>query len=271
MNKVNRLPKAVNLAMHVLKQAGGTPYIVGGAVRDLFMGKEPHDYDVASDLTPEVVLAALKKVNIPVVEKLGNNFGVVVGLFDGLPIEIATFRNEVYGPKDAHRPESVTFSKTIEEDLSRRDFTMNAMAMDSEGNIIDPYDGRKDIQAKVLRTVGDPSLRFTEDPLRMYRACRFVSQLGFTYTESETAAVSPVFVRKDFWQKCNAKNLSMERVRQEMERLLTGQLSERKANWFMKRRWICYRIWKIWSKTRITICMTPGTIRFRQCATRLRI
>ena len=223
MNKVNRLPKAVILALQVLKQAGGTPYIVGGAVRDLFMGKEPHDYDVASDLKPEEVLTALKKVNIPVVEKLGNNFGVVVGLFDGLPIEIATFRNEVYGPKDAHRPESVTFSKTIEEDLSRRDFTMNAMAMDSEGNIIDSYDGRKDIQAKVLRTVGDPSLRFTEDPLRMYRACRFVSQLGFTYTESETAAVSPVFVRKDFWQKCNAKNLSMERVRQEMEKLLTGQ------------------------------------------------
>ncbi len=96
MNKVKKLPKAVILALQVLKQAGGTPYIVGGAVRDLFMGKEPHDYDIASDLKPEEVLTALKKVNIPVVEKLGNNFGVVVGLFDGLPIEIATFRNEVY-------------------------------------------------------------------------------------------------------------------------------------------------------------------------------
>ena len=222
MNVLDKLPKAVSRALHVLEQAGGTPYVVGGAVRDLYLGKEPHDYDVASDLTPEEVLAALKKENISVVEKLGNNFGVVVGLFDGLPIEIATFRNEVYGPKDAHRPESVTFSKTIQEDLSRRDFTMNAMAMDLAGNIIDPYGGRKDIQARLLRTVGEPALRFTEDPLRMFRACRFVSQLGFTYTENNAGEATPVFVRKDFWQDCNSKNLSMERVRQEMEKLLTG-------------------------------------------------
>ncbi len=222
MDLLKNIPQNVMNALQVLKQAGGKPYIVGGAVRDLFMGKKPHDYDIASDLTPEEVLAALKKENIPVVEKLGNNFGVVVGLFDGLPIEIATFRSEVYGSEDAHRPESVAFSKSIEEDLSRRDFTMNAMAMDREGNIIDPYDSRKDIEAKLLRTVGNPASRYTEDPLRMYRACRFVSQLGFTYTENGTEA-SPVFVRKDFWQECNAKNLSMERVRQEMEKLLAGQ------------------------------------------------
>ena len=222
MNEFNRIPPAVGHAMQVLAAAGGTPYLVGGAVRDLIMGKEPHDYDSASDLVPEQVLAALKDNNIPVVEKLGNNFGVVVGLFDGLPIEIATFRNEVYGPNDAHRPERVTFSKTIEEDLSRRDFTMNAIALDIAGNMIDPYGGRKDIQAKVLRTVGDPSLRYTEDPLRMYRACRFVSQLGFTYVEDNETEASSVFVKKDFWKECNARNISMERVRQELEKLLLG-------------------------------------------------
>ncbi len=222
MNVLDKLPKSVMRAMFVLKQAGGKPYIVGGAVRDLIMSKKPHDYDIASDLTPEEVLAALKIENIPVVEKLGNNFGVVVGLFDGLPIEIATFRNEVYGSKNAHRLESVTFSKTIEEDLVRRDFTMNAMAIDSEGNIIDPWHGREDIKKKLLRTVGDPVECYMEDPLRMYRACRFVSQLGFTYTENDVGKASSVFVRRDFWQECNAKNLSMERVRQEMEKLLSG-------------------------------------------------
>lgn len=227
MNEFNRIPLAVNHAMQVLTATGGTPYLVGGAVRDLIMGKEPHDYDIASDLVPEQVLEVLKNNSIPVVEKLGNNFGVVVGLFDSLPIEIATFRNEVYGPGDAHRPERVTFSKTIEEDLSRRDFTMNAMALDLAGNLIDPFGGREDIRRKVLRTVGDSALRYTEDPLRMYRACRFVSQLGFTYTENNSAEASPVFVRKDFWKDCNARNLSMERVRQEMEKLLPGKYADK--------------------------------------------
>lgn len=189
---LDKIPQSVKQAMQILEQAGCTPYIVGGAVRDLFMGKEPHDYDIASNLTPEQVLTALKRNAIPVVEQLGNNFGVVVGLFEKQPIEIATFRKDKYGTNDAHRPESVTFSKTIEEDLSRRDFTMNAIAIDLVGNMIDPFNGRKDIQEELLRTVGDPSLRYTEDPLRMYRACRFVSQLGFTYIEN---GASSVFVK----------------------------------------------------------------------------
>ena len=90
MDLEKKIPQNVMLALQVLKRAGGAPYIVGGAVRDLFMGKEPHVYDIASNLTPEQVLAALKNENIPVVEKLGNNFGVVVGMFDGLEIESAT-------------------------------------------------------------------------------------------------------------------------------------------------------------------------------------
>jgi tRNA nucleotidyltransferase/poly(A) polymerase len=221
---LDKIPQSVKQAMQILEQAGCTPYIVGGAVRDLFMGKEPHDYDIASNLTPEQVLTALKRNAIPVVEQLGNNFGVVVGLFEKQPIEIATFRKDKYGTNDAHRPESVTFSKTIEEDLSRRDFTMNAIAIDLVGNMIDPFNGRKDIQEKLLRTVGDPSLRYTEDPLRMYRACRFVSQLGFTYIEN---GASSVFVKKDFWKECNAKNISMERVRQELEKMLLGSAPDK--------------------------------------------
>lgn len=223
MNELRTLPQFVSQALQLLKQAGGKPYIVGGAVRDLFMGKEPHDFDIASDLTPDEVLRALRKENIHVVENLGNNYGVVVGVFDGLTIEIATFRKDKYGSEDPHRPAMVTYSKTIAEDLSRRDFTMNAMAMDAEGNITDPYHGREDIQEKRLCAVGDPAERYAEDPLWMYRACRFVSQLGFTYTETEDAEESPVFVKKDFWKECNARNISMERVRQEMEKLLLGE------------------------------------------------
>ena len=223
MNELRTFPQSVSQALQLLKQFGGKPYIVGGAVRDLFMGKEPHDYDIASDLTPEEVLRSLRKENIRVVENLGNNYGVVVGVFNGLPIEIATFRKDKYGPEDPHRPAMVTYSKTIAEDLSLRDFTMNAMAMDADGNITDPYHGREDIRKKRLRAVGDPAERYEEDPLRMYRACRFVSQLGFTYTEAEDAGESPVFVKKDFWKECNARNISMERVRQEMEKMLLGE------------------------------------------------
>ena len=208
-------------AMDILAKEGGTPYIVGGAVRDFIMGRNPKDYDIASNLLPDEVLSILEKNNIPTVDKLGNNFGVVVGIFDGNPVEIATFRADVYGNSDAHRPEKVLFTKTIEEDLSRRDFTCNAMALGLDGNIVDPFNGCWDIEAKRLRPVGNARDRYFEDALRMYRACRFVSQLGFMYVEKGICP-SDVFVKKDFWVECNSKNLSSERVRNEMEKLLLG-------------------------------------------------
>ena len=219
------IPHYVQKAMSILANAEGTPYLVGGAVRDIFLQKTPHDYDLATSLTPTETIVVLSEHNIPVVEKLGNNFGVVTGIFDGKPIEIATFRKERYGADDPHRPEEVIFSQSIEEDLSRRDFTINAMAIDSEGNLIDPYHGAKDIKNKVLRTVGNPSDRYHEDPLRMYRACRFISQLGFTYCENDIP--STVFIQKDFWKECKAQHLSMERVRQEIEKLLVGNYPDK--------------------------------------------
>lgn len=219
------VPHYVQKAMSILANAEGTPYLVGGAVRDIFLQKTPHDYDLATSLTPTETIVVLSEHNIPVVEKLGNNFGVITGIFDGEPIEIATFRKERYGADDPHRPEEVIFSQSIEEDLSRRDFTINAMAIDSEGNLIDPYHGAEDIQKKLLRTVGNPSDRYHEDPLRMYRACRFISQLGFTYCENDIP--STVFIQKDFWKECKAQHLSMERVRQEIEKLLVGNYPDK--------------------------------------------
>ena len=122
-------------------------------------------------------------------EKLGENFGVVVAVTERRSLEIATFRNERYAyGQDAHRPAEVWFCDTLKEDLSRRDFTVNAMAMDSRGKLYDYYGGQEDLQAKVLRTVGNPRKRFAEDALRMYRACRFVAQLDFTYVEGNDTA-----------------------------------------------------------------------------------
>ena len=214
------IPSYVKQLMQMVIDEGGTPYIVGGAVRDLLMNKTPHDWDVASDLTPDKMIVVFQKNNIPVIEKLGNNFGVVVGVFEGHPIEIATFRSEVYGT-DPHRPEEVSFCKSIDADLARRDFTMNAMAMDIDGHIIDPFNGQEDIKNKRIRPVGDAEKRYKEDPLRMYRACRFVSQLGFSYTEGITKA--HCIVRENFWKETNASDLSVERVRNEIEKLLLGK------------------------------------------------
>ena len=227
---LQKIPEYVKKVQEMLLSGGGKPYIVGGAVRDLLMGKTPHDWDIASDLTPPEVIEILNDHHIPVVDKLGNNFGVVVGVFDGNPVEIATFRSDIYG-SDAHRPESVSYCKSIDADLARRDFTMNAMAMDGEGYIVDPYNGQEDIKKRIIRPVGDAEKRYKEDPLRMYRACRFVAQLGFIY--SEDVGLTPYFVRKDFWKETNAENLPVERVKHELEKLLVSKYPGRGLNLMM--------------------------------------
>ena len=182
-------PDYVTKTLNILNAAGYEAYVVGGAVRDQLLGLEPGDYDIATDGRPEQVAAVLRNAGYSLAEKLGENFGVVVAVTEGRSLEIATFRNERYAyGLDAHRPSEVWYCDTLKEDLSRRDFTVNAMAMDSRGNLYDYYGGQKDLEAKVIRTVGDPRKRFAEDALRMYRACRFVAQLGFTYVEGNDSA-----------------------------------------------------------------------------------
>ncbi len=181
-------PYYVTKTLNILNAAGYEAYVVGGAVRDLLLGLEPGDYDIATNGRPEQVAAVLRNAGYSLAEKLGENFGVVVAVTEGRSLEIATFRNERYAyGQDAHRPAEVWYCDTLKEDLSRRDFTVNAMAMDSRGNLYDYYGGQKDLDAKVIRTVGDPRKRFAEDALRMYRACRFVAQLDFTYVEGNDA------------------------------------------------------------------------------------
>jgi tRNA nucleotidyltransferase/poly(A) polymerase len=183
-------PAYVLKTLQLLNNAGFEAYVVGGAVRDLLLGIEPGDYDITTGARPEQIAAVLRSAGYTLAEKLGENFGVVVAVTEGHSLEIATFRNEryVYG-QDAHRPAEVWYCDTLKEDLSRRDFTVNAMAMDSKGKLYDFFGGQADLRAQLLRTVGDPAQRFAEDALRMYRACRFVAQLNFTYVEgNDTAA-----------------------------------------------------------------------------------
>jgi len=163
-------------AIHVigrLRDHGHQALLAGGCVRDYLLGKEPKDYDVATSATPAQVIELF-----PGALTVGAHFGVVIVKRDGHQIEVATFRTDG-SYKDGRRPESVTFA-TAEEDAQRRDFTVNGLFHDPlEDRIIDYVGGEKDLQAKVLRAIGDPSQRFAEDRLRLLRAVRFATVLGF--------------------------------------------------------------------------------------------
>lgn len=160
----------------------GEAYLVGGAVRDFLLGYEVHDEDIATSLTPEEVMALFS--DVPVLET-GLKHGTVTILYDHKPYEVTTYR--VDGEyKDGRHPESVRFTRNLRDDLSRRDFTINAIALGLEGEIIDPFDGQKDLERGIVRAVGDPDKRFREDALRILRGVRFANRLGFEI-ESETS------------------------------------------------------------------------------------
>ncbi|EAX48511.1 Polynucleotide adenylyltransferase [Thermosinus carboxydivorans Nor1] len=210
---IERVPQAVQLILTALGANGYAAYIAGGAVRDLVAGRPVNDYDIATSARPEAVREIAARQGWQVVDKLGTNYGVVMVVVDGTGVEVATFRGERYG-EDSHRPAEVWYADTITDDLSRRDFTVNAMAMDVAGNIIDPFGGRRDLAARLIRTVGDPNRRFGEDALRMLRACRFAAQLGFAIDDVTLAAIPANLGRM--------AGLSLERVRLELDKLLLG-------------------------------------------------
>lgn len=222
------IPAYIQKVLYALNAAGYEAYIAGGAVRDLLLGIAPGDFDITTSARPNNVLAICQKYGWYTVDKLGNNFGCVVALIDGTAVEITTFRGEAYG-SDAHRPDKIWYCDTLKEDCSRRDFTVNAMAMDIDGNIYDYFGGQQDLAAKILRPVGNARQRYEEDALRMLRACRFVGQLGFTYMQDDD--VLPPFGEEDtpYYLKQNYRfpiercaGLSLERVRRELDKLLTS-------------------------------------------------
>ncbi|ARI77272.1 CCA tRNA nucleotidyltransferase [Halobacillus mangrovi] len=162
-----------------IERKGGEAFIVGGSVRDYLSGSEVGDIDIATSEPPKRIQEIFEKV-IPV----GIEHGTVLVRYDGESYEVTTYRTEK-GYQDYRHPDEVTFVKDIKEDLARRDFTMNAIAMDRHGEIVDPYKGRQAIEKKEINAVGNPTERFQEDPLRMMRAVRFASQLNFSI-ESRT-------------------------------------------------------------------------------------
>ena len=207
------VPAHIRQILTNLNAAGYAAYVVGGAVRDLLRGVVPHDYDVATDARPDDVFRVAQQSGWQVKGGLGRNYGVVLLVVDGRQTEVATFRGERYG-YDSHRPSEVWYASSLPEDLGRRDFTMNAMALAADGAFIDPYGGRADVAAGIIRAVGDPGVRFAEDGLRMFRACRFAAQLGFSVEGATLAAMGDHLDR--------VTGLSLERVRQELDKLLVA-------------------------------------------------
>ena len=197
---------AQTTAMRLI-DAGHTAYFAGGCVRDTLLGIEPKDYDIATSATPAEVQDLFPKSNA-----IGAHFGVILVKANGFPFEIATFRHDG-SYKDGRHPESVTFT-TPEDDASRRDFTVNGLFQNPQnGEIIDFVDGQQDLRAQCLRAIGNPTERFQEDALRLMRAIRFASTLGF---QIEPVTWSAICENSDLLAK-----ISAERIRDEFTSILT--------------------------------------------------
>lgn len=203
-----KLSKGTQMVLNTLLNNGHSAYCVGGAVRDLVLGKNPSDFDVTTSATPDVVKNLFEKT-----VDTGIKHGTVTVLYDGESVEVTTFRSDGEY-KDNRKPESVTLVKNAEEDLARRDFTINALCYNHSEGLIDLFGGVNDLQNKVIRAIGDAKKRFNEDSLRILRAVRFSAQLGFEI-EKETL---------DAIKKCAqlVKNLSVERIISEIDKIIVS-------------------------------------------------
>ena len=204
------MPQEVRSLLARLESAGYQGWAVGGCVRDTLRGAVPSDWDVTTDARPERVMALFGKRAIPT----GLKHGTVTVCAGETHVEVTTFRRDgTYS--DHRRPDAVQFSSSLEEDLARRDLTVNAMAMDLRGHICDPFGGQEDLSRRVLRCVGDPLRRLDEDALRIMRTLRFAAVLGFTIEPDTSAALhrrAPLLA-----------DIAAERILVEMNKLLTGE------------------------------------------------
>lgn len=204
-----KLPQYVVKCLKTLKNAKIESYLVGGCVRDMLMGIVPHDYDITVNALPEKIKPLFERT-----VDTGIKHGTVTAIIDGKPIEITTMRTD--GEYLNHRkPENVTYTSSLEEDLQRRDFTVNAVAMDYDGKIYDYFGGIDDLHNGILRAVGEPNLRFDEDALRILRAFRFSSQLEFDIEKAtQKAAIEKAYL---------LQNISAERIYTELGKTLLGK------------------------------------------------
>lgn len=208
-----KIDKNAGKLLSELESCGFEAYMVGGCVRDSVMGREYHDIDITTNALPEDILRVFCSYKVI---PTGIKHGTVTVLCDGEPFEITTYRIDgTY--TDHRRPDSVEFTSDITADLARRDFTINATAMDKNGSVIDPFGGISDMKEGIIRCVGDPKKRFSEDALRIMRAVRFASQLGFVIDDDTATAIHDM---KDLLQ-----NISNERIRDELDKIVCGKNS----------------------------------------------
>ncbi|MCQ2978825.1 MAG: CCA tRNA nucleotidyltransferase [Clostridia bacterium] len=207
------MPESVVEIINTLKSSGYDAYVVGGCVRDSIMNRNPNDWDITTSAKPYEIKALFHKTI-----DVGIEHGTVSVVFGSTQYEVTTYRVDGEYIDNRH-PDSVTFTAILDEDLVRRDFTINAMAYNDEDGIKDPFDGQKDIEAKVIRCVGDPNERFQEDALRMLRAIRFSAQLDFNIDPNTYKAI-----------KNNShliKNISVERIRDEITKIIMSDSPEK--------------------------------------------
>lgn len=205
-----RIPAQVKKALLLLAKSGYEAYVVGGCVRDSLLGKTPEDWDVTTSALPEETKRVFSQYRQA---DAGIRHGTVLVVLDGMPLEITTYRVES-GYSDHRHPNNVRFTKRLREDLSRRDFTINAMAYHPDGGLIDFFDGQKDLKAALVHCVGDPSSRFQEDALRILRALRFASVLDFSLDEATAGALLE--------NRRLLQNVTAERISVEFQKLLCG-------------------------------------------------
>lgn len=203
-----------------LEEAGFKAYLVGGCVRDLLLGREPVDYDVCTDARPDQVQSLFQQT-----VATGIRHGTVTVIIGGHPVEVTTFRVEgAY--RDGRRPGHVRFIRDVKEDLARRDFTINAMARDLRGRLIDPFGGQKDLERRVIRTVGAAADRFREDALRMVRAVRFAAQLEFSLHPETAEAIRQMAP--------DLACLSVERITRELEKIWESKHPSQAIDFFFR-------------------------------------
>ena len=200
------------LVISLLEFNGYNAYMVGGCLRDVLLGRKSHDIDICTDALPEEIIYVFKD-KYRVIET-GIKYGTITVIIDALPIEITTFRSE-QDYVDGRRPEKVSFEKDIKADLSRRDFTVNAMAYNDKDGLIDLFGAKRDLEDKIIRCVGNPRQRFKEDKLRMLRAVRFASTFNFGIEDETFDAI------KEYSQ--DIEEISLERINVELSKMLLVQ------------------------------------------------
>lgn len=205
------IPAQAQEVLRRLNAAGFLGYAVGGCVRDSLRGETPADWDICTDAEPAQTASVFADCRTVMT---GVRYGTVTVILDGAPYEITTFREE-HGYSDSRHPDGVSFLRSLEDDLARRDFTVNAMAADLDGRVIDCFGGAEDLRRGMIRCVGDPVQRFTEDALRMLRALRFAARLGFSVAPETEAAIHALCGR--------LQAVAPERLRKELSGLLCGQ------------------------------------------------